>query len=125
MTENPGTGNTGGPASRPMDPSLFNADIAPVGPAARNWTTISFFSLWVGMPVNIPSYMIAASLVDGGMSWQQAMWTVHVHSCCRHSSHWSISASGNRPCTQPGNASRTWHHSRSIRPGVIDTRISG
>ena len=28
------------------------------------------------MAVNIPSYMIAASLIDGGMSWQQAMWTV-------------------------------------------------
>ena len=28
------------------------------------------------MAVNIPTYMIAASLVDGGMSWQQAMMTV-------------------------------------------------
>ena len=28
------------------------------------------------MAVNIPTYMIAASLVDGGMSWQQAMLTV-------------------------------------------------
>ena len=42
----------------------------------RDWKAISFFSLWVGMAVNIPTYMIAASLVDGGMSWQQAMWTV-------------------------------------------------
>ena len=28
------------------------------------------------MAINIPSYMIAASLIDGGMSWKQAMWTV-------------------------------------------------
>jgi len=59
-----------------LDPTLSNADIAPVPANARNWKGISFFSLWVGMAVNIPSYMIAASLIDGGMSWQQAMWTV-------------------------------------------------
>lgn len=58
------------------DPSLSNTDIAPVPPDQRSWKGISFFSLWVGMAVNIPSYMIAASLIDGGMSWQQAMWTV-------------------------------------------------
>ncbi len=58
------------------DPRLTNADIAPVPADKRDWKAISFFSLWVGMAVNIPSYMIAASLVNGGMSWQQAMWTV-------------------------------------------------
>jgi NCS1 family nucleobase:cation symporter-1 len=55
---------------------LSNADIAPVPSDKRDWKAISFFTLWVGMAVNIPSYMIAASLIDGGMSWQQAMWTV-------------------------------------------------
>ena len=55
---------------------LSNADIAPVRESQRDWKAISFFALWVGMAVNIPSYMIAASLIDGGMSWQQAMWTV-------------------------------------------------
>ena len=58
------------------DPLLSNPDIAPVPANQRNWKAISFFTLWVGMAVNIPSYMIAASLIDGGMSWQQAMWTV-------------------------------------------------
>jgi NCS1 family nucleobase:cation symporter-1 len=58
------------------DQSLSNADIAPVEPAKRTWTSISFFSLWVGMAINIPTYMIAASLINGGMSWTQAMWTV-------------------------------------------------
>jgi NCS1 family nucleobase:cation symporter-1 len=55
---------------------LSNEDIAPVPAVKRDWKAISFFTLWVGMAVNIPSYMIAASLIDGGMSWQQAMWTV-------------------------------------------------
>ena len=55
------------------DMDLSNADIAPVPAKKRDWKAISFFTLWVGMAVNIPSYMIAASLIDGGMSWQQAM----------------------------------------------------
>jgi len=58
------------------DPLLSNPDIAPVPAKQRDWKAISFFTLWVGMAVNIPSYMIAASLIDGGMSWQQAMFTV-------------------------------------------------
>ena len=59
-----------------FDSTLSNPDIAPVPAARRDWKAISFFSLWVGMAVNIPAYMIAASLVNGGMSWQQAMFTV-------------------------------------------------
>lgn len=59
-----------------IDAGLSNADIAPVPQPRRDWKAISFFSLWVGMAVNIPTYMIAASLVEGGMSWQQAMLTV-------------------------------------------------
>jgi len=58
------------------DTDLSNEDIAAVPPSKRDWKAVSFFTLWVGMAVNIPSYMIAASLIDGGMSWQQAMWTV-------------------------------------------------
>jgi len=58
------------------DAELINFDIAPVPLVQRDWKAISFFSLWVGMAVNIPTYMIAASLINGGMSWQQAMWTV-------------------------------------------------
>lgn len=59
-----------------IDGGLSNADIAPVPPAERDWKAVSFFALWVGMAINIPSYMIAATLVEGGMSWQQAMLTV-------------------------------------------------
>jgi NCS1 family nucleobase:cation symporter-1 len=55
---------------------LSNADLAPVPSHKQDWDAMCFFVLWVGMAVNIPTYMIASSLVDGGMSWQQAMWTV-------------------------------------------------
>ncbi len=59
-----------------IDASLSNPDIAPVPQSGRNWTAFSFYALWVGMAINIPTYMIAASLIDNGMSWQQATWTV-------------------------------------------------
>jgi len=65
-----------GAAGSGIDASLSNADIAPVPKGERTWTAVSFYALWVGMAINIPTYMIAASLVEGGMSWSQAMWTV-------------------------------------------------
>jgi len=65
-----------GAAGSGIDASLSNADIAPVPTGERTWTAVSFYALWVGMAINIPTYMIAASLVEGGMSWSQAMWTV-------------------------------------------------
>ncbi len=51
---------------------LKNEDLAPVPQDKRNWNTLNFFSLWVGMAVCIPSYMIAASLITNGMSLGQA-----------------------------------------------------
>jgi NCS1 family nucleobase:cation symporter-1 len=70
------TGTEQNTATLRLDANLSNPDIAPVPADQQTWKAVSFFTLWVGMAVNIPSYMIAASLIDGGMSWQQAMWTV-------------------------------------------------
>ncbi len=55
---------------------LSNEDLAPVPQEKRNWTALHFFSLWVGMAVCIPSYMIAAGLVSGGMGLWQAVFCV-------------------------------------------------
>jgi nucleobase:cation symporter-1, NCS1 family len=55
------------------DNQLINEDLAPVPADKRNWTALNYFSLWVGMAVCIPSYMIAASLISAGMSLYQAM----------------------------------------------------
>jgi NCS1 family nucleobase:cation symporter-1 len=62
--------------SRPVDPSLFNKDLAPVPPARRTWGIYSYASLWVAMSVCIPTYMLASSLIAGGMSWWQAVGTI-------------------------------------------------
>jgi len=55
---------------------LYNPDLAPVSPERRSWGTYSFAALWVSMSVNILTYMLAASLIQGGMDWKQAVGTV-------------------------------------------------
>ena len=54
----------------------YNADLAPVPPASRTWGTYEIAALWIGMAVCIPTYMLAAGLVAGGMSWWQAVGTI-------------------------------------------------
>jgi NCS1 family nucleobase:cation symporter-1 len=58
------------------DPSLINDDIRPVRPDERHWSVLSMASLWVGMVVCVPTYMLAAGLIEQGMSWSQAVLTV-------------------------------------------------
>src|SRR5260370_21804383 len=55
---------------------LYNRDLAPAGPEKRTWTTYNYAALWVSMSVNILTYMLAASLIQGGMNWKQAVLTV-------------------------------------------------
>jgi len=58
------------------DPSLYNADLAPIPPAKRSWGVYNYASLWVAMSVCIPTYMLASGLIAGGMSWWQAVGTI-------------------------------------------------
>ena len=44
--------------------------------AQRTWTTYHVASLWVGLSVCIPTYMLAAGLVGAGMNWKQAIFTI-------------------------------------------------
>ncbi|KVF66990.1 NCS1 family nucleobase:cation symporter-1 [Burkholderia vietnamiensis] len=72
------------PAAIPADPdaaaapagSLYNDDLAPTSAAQRTWRWYHFAALWVGMVMNIASYMLAAGLIQEGMSPWQAVLTV-------------------------------------------------
>ena len=55
---------------------LFNADLAPVARAQRKWGVLSFAALWISMSACIPTYMLASSLIGGGMNWLQAIVTI-------------------------------------------------
>ena len=56
--------------------SLFNPDLAPVPPSRRKWRVGSFAALWISMSACIPTYMLASSLIGGGMNWWQAIVTI-------------------------------------------------
>src|SRR5213075_472874 len=57
---------------------LYNKDLAPCAVERRKWGTYNFAALWVSMSVNILTYMLAASLIQGGMDWKQAVLTVFI-----------------------------------------------
>lgn len=59
-----------------MNHDLVNEDLSPVAEKQKTWTSLNFFTLWVGMSVQIPTYMMAASLIGGGMNWMQALFTI-------------------------------------------------
>lgn len=62
---------TGGGAS-----DLGNADLMPTAAAERTWRWYHFAALWIGMVISIPAYMLAAGLIDQGMTPLQAILTI-------------------------------------------------
>ncbi len=64
--------------SRIESSPLYNPDLAPTTAERRHWGTYNYAALWVSMSVNILTYMLAASLIQGGMNWKQAVVTVFI-----------------------------------------------
>src|SRR5580658_4221297 len=56
--------------------SLYSADLAPVPLEKRTWKTWNYAALWISMSLCIPTYMLASSLIGGGMNWWQAIGTI-------------------------------------------------
>jgi len=56
--------------------SLYSKDLAPVPLHKRTWNTWNYAALWISMSLCIPTYMLASSLIDGGMNWWQAILTI-------------------------------------------------
>ncbi|MDH5760687.1 MAG: NCS1 family nucleobase:cation symporter-1 [Gemmatimonadota bacterium] len=57
---------------------LVNDDIAPTRVSERTWGRWHIASLWVGMSVCIPSYMLAAAMIESGMNWWQSLLAILV-----------------------------------------------
>ena len=58
------------------DDRLWNTDLAPTGPEQRSWAWYHYAALWIGMIVAVPAWMLAAGLIEQGMSAAQAALTV-------------------------------------------------
>jgi len=52
---------------------LYSKDLAPVPPKERTWSMWSLASLWVGMAVCIPTYMLASLMILGGLTWLESL----------------------------------------------------
>jgi len=65
-------------SSRVQSSPLYNHDLAPATSEQRHWGTYNFAALWISMSVNILTYMLAASLIQGGMNWKQAVATIFI-----------------------------------------------
>ena len=59
-----------------VDQKLINKDLSPTKISERSWGTYAIAALWIGMSVNIPTYMLASGLIAGGMNWWQALMTI-------------------------------------------------
>src|SRR6201992_4122732 len=58
------------------DPRLYNKDLAPTEPSQRTWGTYNYIALWFSMSMEVTTYMLAASLIAGGMNWKEAVFTI-------------------------------------------------
>jgi len=62
--------------TRRADSDLSNEDLAPITTGQRTWGIWNYAALWVSMSLCIPTYMLASSLIEGGMNWWQAILTI-------------------------------------------------
>ena len=60
------------------DSSLINEDLAPVAENKRTWGTWNYAALWISMSLCIPTYMLASSLIEGGMNWWESILTIFI-----------------------------------------------
>jgi nucleobase:cation symporter-1, NCS1 family len=58
------------------DPRLYNDDLAPTSATQRTWSTYNYIALWFSMSMEVTTYMLASSLIAGGMNWKQAILTI-------------------------------------------------
>jgi NCS1 family nucleobase:cation symporter-1 len=62
--------------AEPVSNGLLSEDLAPIPAVERTWTTANYAALWISMSLCIPTYMLASSLIEGGMNWWQALLTI-------------------------------------------------
>src|SRR5438128_3675341 len=56
--------------------TLKNKDLAAIPLEERTWNTWNYAALWISMSLCIPTYMLASSLIGGGMNWWEAILTI-------------------------------------------------
>jgi len=55
---------------------FYNKDLAPVKLEKRTWGYYEYFSMWVGMSVCVPTWMLGASMISAGFDWLTTVFTI-------------------------------------------------
>ena len=55
-----------------------NADMDPVPPEGRKWTTLSYIAYWISDATNAAVWELASSMLALGLSWRQAVPAIAV-----------------------------------------------
>ena len=76
--ENTKTSETKNPPSEGREAGLYNEDLAPVPASKRTWGTWNYAALWISMSLCIPTYTMASSMINNGMSWWQSVLTIFI-----------------------------------------------
>ncbi len=61
-----------------IDSPLYSEDLAPIANDRRSWHTWNYAALWISMSLCIPTYMLASSLIEGGMNWWESILTIFI-----------------------------------------------
>ncbi|KZF23636.1 hypothetical protein L228DRAFT_229402 [Xylona heveae TC161] len=64
---------------------LVNEDLKPVEPQRRLWGSWNFVGFWIADSFNINTWMIASTMITGGLAWWQAwicVWVGYFFSAC-------------------------------------------
>lgn len=56
--------------------NCLSSDSLPLNSQNRTWGAWNFFTLWLGMMISIPVYMLASGLIAKGMNWWQAILVI-------------------------------------------------
>lgn len=65
-----------------LNPKYSNADMDPVSPALRTWSTASFCLLWISDSFNAATWELSSSMISSGLSWKQSLAAVIVAQLC-------------------------------------------
>lgn len=54
--------------------NIYTDDTRPLSLAEREWSTKNYITLWTGILVSIPVYMMASALLSSGLTWLQSLF---------------------------------------------------
>ncbi|EEB07067.2 uracil permease [Schizosaccharomyces japonicus yFS275] len=60
------------PGSTQLERYLRSSDLLPVEPARRQWHFKNFVFFWLAECININTWMVASTMIQGGLSWWEA-----------------------------------------------------